>query len=59
VYAPLSGEVIEVNAALAEGAGTINSDPYGRGWLVRVRMSDPSEADQLLSAEDYRTTLRT
>jgi glycine cleavage system H protein len=59
VYAPLSGEIVEVNAALADGAVTINNDPYGQGWLAKVRMSDPSEADQLLSADDYQTTIKT
>jgi glycine cleavage system H protein len=58
VYAPLSGEVVEVNMALANGAGTINNDPYGQGWLVKVRMSDPSEADLLLSAEEYQATIK-
>ena len=57
VYAPLSGEVVEVNPALAESAGTVNDDPYGQGWLVKVRLSDPAEADLLLSAEEYRATI--
>jgi glycine cleavage system H lipoate-binding protein len=42
----------------ATGAGKINEDPYGQGWLVKVRLSDPSEADQLLSAEQYRATIK-
>ncbi len=54
VYAPLSGEVVEVNAALRGGAATINTDPYGQGWLVKVRLSDPAEVDGLLGAEEYR-----
>ena len=58
VYAPLSGEVVEVNTALADGAGVINADPYGRGWLIRVRMSDPAELDVLLSAEEYEAMVR-
>jgi glycine cleavage system H protein len=57
VYAPLSGEIVEVNAALVNGARTINSDPYGLGWLVKVRMSDPSEVDLLLSADEYQAVL--
>ena len=57
VYAPLSGEVVDVNSALGERPGTINSDPYGEGWLVKVRLSDPSEADLLLSADDYQARL--
>jgi glycine cleavage system H protein len=60
VYAPLSGEVVEVNAAVAkEGAPRINTDPYDRGWLVKVRLSDPGEADMLLTAEEYRRSLTT
>ncbi len=58
VYAPLSGEIVETNIALAEGAGTVNNDPYGQGWLVKVRMSSPREADLLLSAEDYQATIK-
>ncbi len=58
VYAPLSGEIVEVNVALASGAATINNDPYGQGWLVKVRMSDPSEADLLLGAEEYQATIK-
>jgi glycine cleavage system H protein len=57
VVAPLSGEVIEVNEALAETPEQINEDPYGDGWLVRVRLSDPSEADELLDAETYEGSL--
>ena len=59
VYAPLSGEIVEVNRALGDGAGTINDDPYGQGWLVRVRMSDPGEVDLLLTADEYRATIKT
>jgi glycine cleavage system H protein len=58
VYAPLSGEIVGVNGALADGAGIINDDPYGRGWLVTVRMSDPGEAELLLSAADYEATIK-
>jgi glycine cleavage system H protein len=53
VIAPLSGEVIEVNEALAEHPDVINSDPYGEGWLIKVRLSDPSESDALLARDDY------
>ena len=45
VYAPLSGEIVAVNEAVAERPELINEDPYGEGWLVRVKLSDPSEAD--------------
>lgn len=58
VYAPLSGEVVEVNPALADGAAIVNDDPYGQGWLLRVRLSDPGEADSLLSAEEYQATIK-
>ena len=57
VIAPLSGEIIAVNDAVAERPEVINEDPYGEGWLVRVRLSDPSEADSLLDAEGYRGLL--
>jgi glycine cleavage system H protein len=57
VIAPLSGEVIEVNEALAENPAVINEDPYGDGWLVKVRLADPSEKDALLDARAYRATL--
>ena len=57
VIAPLSGEVIAVNEQIADKPELINSDPYGDGWLVRVRLSDPSEADSLLDVAAYRETL--
>jgi glycine cleavage system H protein len=57
VIAPLSGEVIGVNDALAASPETINEDPYGDGWLVRVRLSDPSEIDTLLDAAAYEASV--
>jgi glycine cleavage system H protein len=57
VIAPLSGEVVEVNEALADAPERINEDPYEGGWLVRVKSSDPAEAEALLSAADYRKVL--
>jgi glycine cleavage system H protein len=57
VVAPISGEVVEVNEALADEPERINEDPYGEGWLVKVRISDPSEADELLDAEAYEGSL--
>jgi glycine cleavage system H protein len=57
VIAPMSGEVIEVNEALSDSPETINDDPYGEGWLVRVKLSDPSEVDSLMDAADYEATL--
>jgi glycine cleavage system H protein len=53
VIAPLSGEIVEVNSALEQSPERINEDPYGEGWLVKVRLGEPSEADALLSADDY------
>jgi glycine cleavage system H protein len=57
VVAPLSGEIVEVNAALAADPDKINEEPYGEGWLVKVRLSDPSEADQLMDAGTYEDSL--
>jgi glycine cleavage system H protein len=57
VVSPLSGEVLEVNAAVVEAPETVNEDPYGEGWLVRIRMSEPSQADGLLDADAYRAFL--
>src|ERR671933_358054 len=51
VFAPLSGEITEVNAALSDKPELVNDDPYGDGWLVKVRLSDPSEVDGLLDAD--------
>jgi glycine cleavage system H protein len=57
VVAPLSGEVTEVNEALKDSPENVNEDPYGEGWLVKVKLSDPSEVDTLLDAESYRSSL--
>ena len=57
VIAPLSGEVLEVNRAVADAPETVNEDPYAGGWLVRVRLSDPSEADALMDVEAYKQHL--
>jgi len=57
VYAPLSGEVTAVNEAVSENPEKINEDPYGDGWMVKVKLSDPSEADQLLDAAAYKKLL--
>jgi glycine cleavage system H protein len=57
VIAPLSGEIVEVNEALADAPEKINEDPYGEGWLVKVKLSNPGEADQLLGAGEYRKLL--
>ena len=57
VIAPLSGEVVEVNEALSDTPETINDDPYGEGWMVKVKLSDPSQASSLLDAAAYKATL--
>jgi glycine cleavage system H protein len=57
VIAPLSGEVLEVNQQVVDAPETVNEDPYGKGWLVRVRFSDAGEVDALLDVEAYRQVL--
>jgi glycine cleavage system H protein len=57
VIAPLSGEIVEVNDALSNGPEAINDDPYEGGWMVRVRLSDPSEVDSLMDAAAYQESL--
>jgi glycine cleavage system H protein len=57
VISPLSGEIVAVNDALSKQPETVNEDPYGDGWLVRVKLSDPGEQDALLDASAYQTTL--
>ncbi len=57
-YAPLSGEVVEINEELESGPGLVNQEPYGAGWFVKVRISDPSQVDGLRDAESYADLLR-
>jgi glycine cleavage system H protein len=57
VIAPMSGEIVEVNTALSDKPEAINEDPYGDGWLARVKLSDPSEKDDLLDAATYSKSL--
>lgn len=57
VVAPLSGEIVEVNAALTDAPDAINDDPYGEGWLVKVRLSDPAEREALMDAATYSATI--
>jgi glycine cleavage system H protein len=57
VYAPLSGEVLAVNGALSDSPEQINEDPYGEGWLVRVKLTDPGEVEALLDVAGYRELL--
>jgi glycine cleavage system H protein len=57
VIAPLSGEIVEVNDALQDSPEKVNEDPYGEGWLVKVRLTSPEEAETLLGVEEYRKLL--
>ena len=57
VVAPLSGEIVEINRALIEAPETVNTDPYGEGWIVRVRLTEPSEAESLMDAQAYERYL--
>ena len=55
IYAPVSGTIVEVNADLSDAPERLNEDPYGDGWLIKVAITDESELDQLLGAEEYRS----
>ena len=57
VFAPLSGEISEVNEALSDSPENVNSDPYGEGWMIKVKLSDPSEVDSLLDVDAYKELL--
>lgn len=57
VFAPLSGEIVEVNEALSDSPEMLNDDPYGGGWLVKVKLADPAQAESLMSAGDYKKLL--
>lgn len=54
LYSPVSGEVVAINEALEEDPALVNSDPYGEGWMIRLRVGDPSELDELLDSDAYR-----
>jgi glycine cleavage system H protein len=54
MFMPVSGEVLEVNPALEDSPDVVNKDPYGKGWMVKIKMTDPSEVGQLLTAEEYK-----
>ena len=58
VIAPLSGEIVAVNDTLSEKPETINDDPYGEGWLIKIKLSDPSEGESLMNGEAYEATLQ-
>lgn len=57
LFSPISGEVIAINEALEEDPALVNSDPYGEGWMIRLRLTDPSEMDDLLTPEAYRSLI--
>ena len=57
LFAPVSGEVTEANAGLADSPESVNDDPYGDGWLIKVRLSDPAQLGQLLSADEYEASI--
>lgn len=59
IYTPVSGEVVEVNGVLAESPEILNKDPYGSGWLVKIKLSEPAEAGQLLTAAEYQAFVGT
>lgn len=59
IYAPVSGEVVEANAVLADAPGEVNADPMGRGWFFRLRLSDPSELDGLMDRAAYDAFVKT
>src|SRR3954465_7450234 len=59
LFAPVSGEVVEVNEALTEKPELVNTDPYGDGWMIRIRLSDTSELNDLMNAEEYEEYIET
>jgi len=59
IYTPVSGEVVEVNGQLAESPEILNKDPYGSGWLVKIKLSEPDEAAKLLTAAEYQAYVGT
>ena len=58
LYCPVSGEVTEVNSSLSSKPELVNTDPYGHGWVIKVKLSDPSEVDKLLSSKEYEALLK-
>lgn len=57
MFMPVSGEIIEVNPAITDTPDVVNKDPYGQGWMIKLKMSDPAEVKELLDAEKYKTLL--
>lgn len=57
MFMPVSGEILEVNPAIEDSPDLVNKDPYGKGWMVKIKINDPSEVNDLLSAEKYKALL--
>lgn len=57
MFMPVGGEVLEVNSALEDSPDVVNKDPYGKGWMIKIRITDPSEVKELLNAESYKALL--
>lgn len=57
LFMPISGEVVEVNGSLGDAPETVNDDPYGAGWMIKIKVSDASQLDDLLSADDYKAEI--
>ena len=57
LYAPASGEIIEINEALEDAPELVNEDPYGEGWMIKIKMGNPDELDNLMTAEEYQATI--
>ena len=57
MFMPVGGEILEVNPALEESPDIVNKDPYGNGWMIKIRLTDPSEAQKLMKPEDYKAIL--
>ena len=57
MFMPVGGEILEVNPALEESPDVVNKDPYGKGWMIKIRLTDPSETEKLMKPEDYKAIL--
>lgn len=57
IYTPVTGEILAINEALEDAPETVNSDPYGDGWMFKIQLSDPSELEGLMSADDYKAQI--
>lgn len=57
IYTPVTGEILAINEALEDAPETVNSDPYGDGWMFKIKLSDPSELEEMMTADDYKTQI--